>query len=435
MRRASIQVELVTPCFLGGADNKEVAEWRAASIRGQLRWWFRAVAGGELGDDPRKVKAAEEQVFGSTELRSALRIRTTSLSPPLKVVDDRLGAHRPMREEDLARAWGLTPKDESWQATLRRLTVRNSKGDPVPSDPFSYLGFGCVDHKGNLARPMIPAHQKASFEIVWNERAWMKVAPEPRAIFTKAVWAWLNLGGIGAKSRNGFGSLRCAAADDPARDLLGDEPHPSPASVDAFRQALSSLHSFGTAAGTRSPATWSHFTSASRILVGARASDCWEDALSLAGAWLIAFRRRYGADYDDREYGGRSVTGRDYAWGLHHRTRQDNPPRHFPDRAGFGLPLPFGKVAETVLWELDDRRGTPRDSRRASPLLLHVAHFGRHFYPVWTYIPASLLPENGKLAFKNRSKPRGKPTDEERSIVSWFLDDLKAKGLVQEAGP
>lgn len=168
--------------------------------------------------------------------------------------------------------------------------------------------------------------------------------------------------------------------------------------------------------------------------MGTSRSTSWEDALALAGAWLIAFRRRYGADYDEREYGGRSVAGRDYAWGFHH-PRRSTPPREFPDRAGFGLPLPFGKHAETVVWDLEDRKGTPRDRRRASPLLLHVAQLGEHYHPVWTYLPSALLPENGQLALKNRTGPRAKATEAERSIVSWFLDDLRSKDLVQEVTP
>jgi hypothetical protein len=435
MRRATFQVEIVTPCFLGGADNASSAEWRAASIRGQLRWWFRALAGGELGGGPGKVKAAETEVFGSTSRRSPLRIRTTGNSAALAVVGGRFGAHRPMSHDELARAWGLEPGDASWASTLRRLTVKNQSGQPRPSDPFSYLGYGCLDHKGNLARPMIPAREKPAFEIVWREREWALADESSRKLFGRALWAWLNLGGIGARSRNGFGSLRCLDAGGHAMELLGECTALSPASLDPFRKAAASMCPPQPATARSSSATWTHFTPSSRIVVGTAPKTCWEDALALAGAWLIAFRRRYGADHDEREYGGRSIAGRDYAWGLHHPRRPNKEPRHFPDRAGFGLPLPFGKPAETVLWELEDRGGPPRDSRRASPLLLHVGHLGEHFYPVWTYLPSDLLPENGQLAFKKRSSPRGGVTEEERSIVSWFLDDLKSKGLVQEVTP
>jgi CRISPR type III-B/RAMP module RAMP protein Cmr1 len=47
--------EIITPCFCAGADPSQ-AEIRAPSIRGQLRWWFRAL-GGSASD--------EAAVFGS----------------------------------------------------------------------------------------------------------------------------------------------------------------------------------------------------------------------------------------------------------------------------------------------------------------------------------------------------------------------------------
>ena len=52
---ADIKFKLVTPCILAGADSKK-AEMRVPSIRGQLRWWSRA-----LGYDDMP------EVFGGTD--------------------------------------------------------------------------------------------------------------------------------------------------------------------------------------------------------------------------------------------------------------------------------------------------------------------------------------------------------------------------------
>jgi CRISPR/Cas system CMR-associated protein Cmr1 (group 7 of RAMP superfamily) len=51
MKRLKISVRFNTPCFLAGADQQGKAEWRAASIRGQLRWWLRAIAPGSNDDE------------------------------------------------------------------------------------------------------------------------------------------------------------------------------------------------------------------------------------------------------------------------------------------------------------------------------------------------------------------------------------------------
>ena len=52
---ADIKFKLITPCILGGADQRK-AEMRIPSIRGQLRWWSRALGYGNL-----------PEVFGGTD--------------------------------------------------------------------------------------------------------------------------------------------------------------------------------------------------------------------------------------------------------------------------------------------------------------------------------------------------------------------------------
>lgn len=55
MKVDTYHLEFITPCFCAGA-NQAVAELRAPSIRGKLRWWFRILGGGF---------ADEARVFGS----------------------------------------------------------------------------------------------------------------------------------------------------------------------------------------------------------------------------------------------------------------------------------------------------------------------------------------------------------------------------------
>src|SRR5436305_637357 len=86
MERAIFRVQLVTPCFLGGAVKQ--AEWRAASLRGQLRWWYRAVAGAVYAGDLARVRGGEERIFGSTRRSAALRVG--ALNPPLAQTRDAL---------------------------------------------------------------------------------------------------------------------------------------------------------------------------------------------------------------------------------------------------------------------------------------------------------------------------------------------------------
>jgi CRISPR-associated protein Cmr1 len=68
-------LETVTPLFLGGSDPRGEPELRAASFRGAMRFWLRALLGGVLGDRPDKIFERESQVFGSTDHASPVVVR------------------------------------------------------------------------------------------------------------------------------------------------------------------------------------------------------------------------------------------------------------------------------------------------------------------------------------------------------------------------
>ncbi|NJE31234.1 type III-B CRISPR module RAMP protein Cmr1 [Thermococcus sp. 18S1] len=63
MYRAEFKLETITPLFMRGADQSK-AEFRPASVKGVMRWWFRALAGNYFGDDIEALKNAECRVFG-----------------------------------------------------------------------------------------------------------------------------------------------------------------------------------------------------------------------------------------------------------------------------------------------------------------------------------------------------------------------------------
>lgn len=65
MKTETFHLELITPCFCGGAEPEKQAEIRAPSIRGQLRWWFRTL-GGFKSLAPMPLREQEALIFGST---------------------------------------------------------------------------------------------------------------------------------------------------------------------------------------------------------------------------------------------------------------------------------------------------------------------------------------------------------------------------------
>ena len=71
MRKIVFECETITPMFMYGADGK-TAELRPASIKGVMRFWWRAMNGNLPLDE---LKKQEGEIFGSTEKRSSFSIK------------------------------------------------------------------------------------------------------------------------------------------------------------------------------------------------------------------------------------------------------------------------------------------------------------------------------------------------------------------------
>jgi len=169
MKRETFQCELITPGFCGGAEPDLRAEIRAASIRGQLRWWFR-VLGGFQSLTPRNTADQEALIFGSTAgdegNAGALRVQ---IALPV-------------------------------QSTLR------NNADDLEAGMNSDLGyaifplrqFGDNDGKRGILS------EGTAFSVVLTWRGDPKVWDSIRAL----IAVWTNLGSLGFRSRRTMGAIR-----------------------------------------------------------------------------------------------------------------------------------------------------------------------------------------------------------------------------------
>jgi len=73
MKSITFNCEVITPMFLAGADGS-TPELRPASIKGTLRFWWRAM-NGDLGLE--ELKKREGEIFGDNSSRSCFTIRIT----------------------------------------------------------------------------------------------------------------------------------------------------------------------------------------------------------------------------------------------------------------------------------------------------------------------------------------------------------------------
>lgn len=167
MIRFTHHLEIITPCFNGGAEPAKHAEIRPSSIRGQLRWWFR-VLGGFKSLAHIDVGRQERLIFGSMAGNEGkagnlvVRIKAEGLRSNAKD-SDQIG-HRPFTD--------------AAYLTFPMQSRREQKG-----------------HRGVI--------ESGSFELLILWRG----GPDLRDDIQALLRVFVNLGSLGFRSRRAMGAL------------------------------------------------------------------------------------------------------------------------------------------------------------------------------------------------------------------------------------
>jgi len=167
MDSVEFNLEVVTPMFLGGA-NATNAELRVPSIKGMLRFWWRATCGIENLEE---MKEEEAKIFGSTGQKASFSIRLEDLNN-LKAIKSELSAGEKFQ-----------PKGKNFKVGI-----------------IDYLAFGIRDHRKGYIRQHFPLGNQFRLRFNFYNN-------EYKQSILKAFYSFIDNGGLGAKSRNGFGSL------------------------------------------------------------------------------------------------------------------------------------------------------------------------------------------------------------------------------------
>lgn len=167
MDSVEFDLEVVTPMFLGGANTTD-AELRVPSIKGMLRFWWRVTCGIKSLEE---MKNEEAKVFGSTEQKASFSMRLEGLEN-VKAINSNL------------------PSGKKFQV----------EGKTFKIGIIDYLAFGIRDHKKGYTRQHFPSGTQFKLKFDLYNRDYEQSV-------SKALYAFINYGGLGAKSRNGFGSL------------------------------------------------------------------------------------------------------------------------------------------------------------------------------------------------------------------------------------
>jgi CRISPR-associated protein Cmr1 len=376
--------KLITPLFGGGVEPTAadpVSTLRATEVRGQLRFWWRACRAGQYATLT-ELKDAEDALWGAAS--TADRMRPSEVQVALNI----LNKGKPF--------------------------LVLSDGQPISighqRSPYSYAAFPLQD------KPEAVTVEGVEFELAITYPA--KEENEIQA----ALWAWETFGGLGGRTRRGFGALALVAVNGKAVML------PPSAGLAKEIETKLALHMSGTYQHKDLPM----LSMRPRMRLLRQDGDplvVWRTLLNKYKAFRQARNGRFG----------RSLWPEPDA--IRRRTRSAS--KHsspmsgvdkFP-RAQFGLPIVFhfkdaGDPPDTILQGV-------KAERLASPMILKpVACSGNRAVGMAFVLNAPrFLPDGLELKGAERgSQPRAsvkeeasdiRPLNGRADVLQAFLDDLE----------
>lgn len=215
--------ELITPLFGGGAKPREpdpVSVIRGPSIRGQLRFWWRACQGGRF-TSIEELKAAEDALWGAP---SGADVVSPAGPEPVKIAVTVTHGGRPEQAYEVK-----TKKDKSGRDKLT-VDARNGIAPAYVSFPLQPAQqdlkvAGQETHTVQTGVKFILRISSPANPDEAGERRW---ADEMQG----ALWAWETFGGVGGRTRRGFGAVRLTSLLIDGRSSKPDLPGSAGAAAD-----------------------------------------------------------------------------------------------------------------------------------------------------------------------------------------------------------
>lgn len=237
-----VTLQVVTPMF-GGSASPGVVDSdhpvRASSVRGHLRFWWRACNAHRYSSITRLFDD-ESRLWGQTH-REGQRVATSPVDVEVELDPNSTGevidcvmwscSERPQRKRDSWRPkWGAFPKWGDFPAYALFPFQGEAPDRCAPQNTWD------VPPAKALIGTRFTVHLAQSpYARTLTEEDWDGV----RA----ALWAWITFGGVGARTRRGCGALW---ADDQSLSLSVPDQSNEPArSAIAGLQARKSLHVHG----------------------------------------------------------------------------------------------------------------------------------------------------------------------------------------------
>ena len=365
--------QITTPMFLGGADNKCAEKIRPPSVKGVLRFWWRALAWGRIfqGDKNQALKQLhreEAALFGSA-------------------ARDNAGGQGVFRLR--------IKNDQSRSSTIKQL-----------SDINYLLGQGVKCERGYL-------ESGSEFTVCCYPSQMMN--KDQHKQLQEALLCVGMLGGLGARSRRGLGSLSI-------RSLEGGE-FSAPENSKEFKGMLSELLKHAANESLSSLPPFSAFSQNARIDISSQSSNSFA-LLKQLNTRLHQFRTW-------KTESPNFTCDHDWAYDIAKQNMRDD----LPKRTVFGLPHNYF---------LSNKKKEPLKSnkvfinaaggRRSSPLLSHIHQFeDGSALIVQTLLQADFLHNSSRVELKfNTHRP---PEHTVEAKVDWqtirqFMNEFKDREVI-----
>ena len=129
MQRKEYTLKVISPMFSNGADPKarESLEVRAASVRGQLRYWLRAIIGAQNAE-LKYLWDKESDVFGTTELGSKVAVRVYPIAVDAQYVKKSEMLPHKDSERERSPSWAIQP---NWKVSLELVARKGALPEPA----------------------------------------------------------------------------------------------------------------------------------------------------------------------------------------------------------------------------------------------------------------------------------------------------------------
>lgn len=318
--------------FLSGQPGK--AEMRPPSFKGALRFWYRAIALSHHQNKIKKVRLDEEKLFGTTENQGLFLLKIRNI-----------GSIKSSFQEE---KWG--------------------NGE-------LYLGYGLFD-KNKPSRHYLKENHKFEVTLLCKENN------ESINLLKEALIALGLFGGLGSRTRRGFGSISLETLKQDG-DICWQGPKNLEELEDKIKKFINNLGHLSD----KLP-EYSAFSNKSYVVIVDKADNS-KDLLNKIGEEMLNFRK------ENRGNDGK------LAWkALDAEDNKDYPKTH-PKRVVFGLPHNY--------FFKDQKRGiriVPQNDkvygRRASPLIIHIHKLEREYVGVMLTLPARFLPEGVGISYDNK---------------------------------